>query len=459
MALNKPTNPHKNRPPLVLTQGNYVDPYTIIGSSGVPQKVYDTVVNDCRQIMKDDWMGFLDEFGMNKAFQTNSIEYVETTTRDGVIDDDGAITRVGDVFTIDWTAVEGYTVGEDYFDYKEDTNIFVVDGSKMEQGIITSVNKGAGTITAKCQNGASWTVGADTLTLGTIGGDFDRGSCGPEGTLETRKTTSRFVKLATTRVAMESNGGERYAWLYNGAWNWYDDNMKRTRRLLNSEVAKKLLISIQSADSSGAHGIGKYGSEGLFENVRANGCTSSSYITDLAGMQAVTDYWDELGMTEKVFLAKVDKTQYRHFEQIAKEVMSNLGAITNVDVNNSNDNYAKFGYNTLQVDGYTIHFSKWGMTEGNSPFGKKRIKDVFPKGIIIPMGTTMTKINGVEQRTPYIFKAYQTFPEFNQNNMVREVLTGAFAPTPTNDCEYEKLTLSTTTGIIIPCPEPFVIID
>ena len=459
MALTTPTNPHKNRPPLLLTQENYVDPYTIVGSSGVPQEVYDTVVNDCRQIMADDWMGFLDEFGMNKSFETNSIEYVETTTRDGVIDDDAAITRVSDVFTIDWTAVEGYDASQEHFTYKVDTNIFVVDGTKMEQGIITAVDIVAGTITAKCQNGAAWSIGADTLTLGTIGGDFDRGSCGPEGTLETRKTTSRFLKLATTRVAMESNGGSRYAWLYNGAWKWYDENMKRTRRLLNSEVAKKLLISIQSVDASGAHAIGKYGSEGLFENVRNNGATQSGYITSKAILQGVTDYWDELGMTEKVFLAKVDKTQYRHFEAIAAEIFSDLTVVTNVDLANKDDNFASFGYKSLTIDGYTIHFSKWGMTEGNSPFGKKRIVDVFPKGIIIPMGTTTTKINGVEQKTPYIFKAYQVFPQFNQNNMIREVLTGAFSPNRTNDCEYEKLTLSTTTGIVLPCPEPFCLLE
>jgi len=459
MAITGPTNPHNNRPPLLLTQDNYVDPYTVTGSAGIPQSVYDTIQNDCLLMMKDDVMGFLDEFSMTKSFVTNTVEYVETTTRDNVIDDDGAVTRTGDVFTIDWTAVEGYDASQEHFTYKVDTTIFVVDGTKMEQGVITAVDIGAATITAKCANGASWTIATSVLTLGTIGGDFDRGSCGPEGTLENRKTTNRFVKLATTRVAMQSNGGERYAWLYNGAWQWYDDNTKRVRKLLNSEVAKKLLISIQSADSSGAHAIGKYGTEGLFENIRANGAVQSGYITDLAGMQAVTDYWDELGMTEKVFLAKVDKTQYRHFEQIAKEVMSNLGAITNVDVNNNSENFAKFGYNTLEVDGYTIHFAKWGLTEGNSPFGKARIIDVFPKGVIIPMGSTMTKINGIEQSTPYIFKAYQVFPEHNQNGMVREVITGAFAPTPTNDCEYEKLTLSTTTGIIIPCPEPLVIID
>ncbi len=459
MALAVPTNPHKNRPPIVLSQANYVDPYTIVGSSGIPQLVYDTIVNDCLAIMQDDWMGFLDEFSMTKSFTTNSLEYVETTTRDNVIDDDTAIARAGDVFTITWANVEGNDAGQEHFTYLVDMTIFVVDGTKMEQGVITDVDAGAETITAKCANGASWTVATSVLTLGTIGGDFDRGSCGPEGQLETRKTQSRFVKLATTRVAMQSNGGSRYAWLYNGAWKWYDDNMKRTRRLLNNEVSKKLLISIQSADSSGAHGIAKYGSEGLFENIRANGGVQSGYITTKAILQGITDYWDDLGLREKVFLAKVDKAQYRHFESISSEIMTDLSVTINVDLDNKSDNFSKFGYKTLELDGYTIHFSKWGVTEGNSPFGKKRIVDVFPFGVIIPMGTTLTKINGVEQTTPYIFKAYQVFPEFNQNNIIREVLTGAFAPTPTNDCEYEKLTLSTTTGIVLPCPEPFIIIQ
>tara|TARA_R110000772_G_scaffold35637_8_gene85842 strand:+ start:537 stop:1874 length:1338 start_codon:yes stop_codon:yes gene_type:complete len=444
---------------MALTKAGYTDPYLVVGQDGLPKEIYDTVVNHCKEMISDDPLGFLDAFSMTKAFETDYIEFLETTTRDQVLDDDGAVTRAGEVFTIDFTVVEGYEAGEDNWTFQPNDNIYVVDANGlMEQGVIETINKGAGTFVAKCANQASWSGLLINLTLDTMGSDFDRDSCGPEGTLELRKTTSRHLKLNTVRKAMKATGGTKYAWCYRGEWKWYDENKMKLRKILNKEVSKKLLISIQSADASGAHGIGKYGTQGLFDNIETYGATQTGYIDDIAKLRALTAYWDSLAITKKEFIVHCDRTQYRHLESIATLLLSAHNVQVNVNFDNDTENYARFGYNQLEIDEYTIHFRKWSLTDGNSVFSKRNTVDAMPKALFIPMGDTETKINGVEQRTPYIFKAYQTFPEHNQMNMVREVSTGAFAPTPTNDCEYEKLTLSTTIGIVVVCPELFVIV-
>tara|TARA_R110000822_G_scaffold241380_3_gene370699 strand:+ start:6148 stop:7533 length:1386 start_codon:yes stop_codon:yes gene_type:complete len=460
MALsNVPTNPHRNTPPMVLTKDNYTDPYLVVGQDGLPKEIYDQVVNHCKEMISDDALGFLDAFDMTKAFQTDYIEFLETSTRDQVLDDDGAVTRAGEVFTIDFTVVDGFEAGEDNWYFQPNDNIYVVDANGLlEQGVIETTDKAAGTFVAKCANQAAWSGLLVNLTLDTMGSDFDRGSCGPEGTLELRKTTSRFLKLNTVRKAMKSTGGTKYAWCMDGEWNWYDENKIKVRKRLNKEVTKKLLISIQSADASGAHAIGKYGTQGLFDNIETYGATQTGYIDDIAKLRALTEYWDSLGITKKEFIVHCNRTQYRNLEAIATLLLAAHNVQVNVDFKNDLNNYAKFGYNSLTIDEYTIHFRKWNLTDGNSPFGKRNTIDAMPKALFIPMGTTETKVNGVEQSTPYIFKAYQQFPEHNQMNMIREVTTGAFAPTPTNTCEYEMITLTTTVGLVVVCPELFVIV-
>ena len=90
MALsNTPTNPHKNTPPMVLTKDNFTDPYLVVGQDGLPKEIYDQVVNHCKEMISDDALGFLDAFDMTKAFQTDYVEFLETSTRDQVLDDDG----------------------------------------------------------------------------------------------------------------------------------------------------------------------------------------------------------------------------------------------------------------------------------------------------------------------------------------------------------------------------------
>lgn len=460
MALsNQPANPHRNTPPMVLTQGGYTDPYQVVGQSGLPKEVYDTVVGHCREMMSEDTLGFLDEFQMTKSFRTDYVEFLETTTRDQVIDDDGAVSRSGNVFTIVPASIDGWEAGEDYFYFKVDDSIYVVDNNGlMEQGVITAVNKGANQFTAVSMDGAAWAGLTTNISIDTMGSDFDRCSCGPEGDLELRKTTSRFLKLATSKKAMKTCGGKRYAWCLDGEWKWYDENKMRVRKALNKEVSKKLLISIQSVDGSAAHAVGKYGTQGLFDNVKENGATFTGYITTEAELRTVTAYWDSLGLKRKEFVVQADTTQYEYLEVIAAGLADRMNVTVQINMENRLDNYARFGYTSMDIAGYTIHFKKWHLTDGNSSFGKNRIKAAMPKALFIPMGTTTSKINGVEQTVPFIFKAYQVFPEFNQNNMVREFLTGAFAPTPTNDCEYEKLTLSTTVGLVVICPELFVIV-
>ncbi len=82
----------------------------------------------------------------------------------------------------------------------------------------------------------------------------------------------------------------------------------------------------------------------------------------------------------------------------------------------------------------------------------------MPKGVIMPMGTVETKINGETKRVPYIFKAYQDKAKMGKGGMVRTYLTGGFAGGNGSDCEYLKISKSTTVGLAVVVPEAITLI-
>lgn len=463
----RPANPHDNTSPVFFqaTEQNFKDPFEIAAlvaaRTGLPQEFLDQVQSDCRSIAKDSWMGFLDYYQMTIPFKTDFIQFLETETMDFVIDDDGAVSRAGNVFTIDPSAIEGYTAGEDYFYFRPNFVVMVVDNTgKKEMGVITAIDKANDEFTAVCREGASWTVATTNLSIdGNAGGDFDKGSCGPEGLLELRKKTSSVLKMAIIKDAMKSTGGVRYGYCLDavdGEYAWYDENVIKLRKRLNRMQMKQLLIDTESVDGSGAHAAGKFGTKALFQKLEQDGVTFTGYIETEEDLQELTEYYDELGFNgDKEFTIHCDTAQYRFLEGIAKLSAVRLGVTMNMDVSNGQDNWFNLGFSHITMDGYVFHFAKWGLTEGNSPLGKKRIKDAMPKAVIVPMGTVPTQIGGEERNVPYLFKAYQNMDR--SPGMVRKFLTGAYAPTPTSDCEYEKITLSTTVGLGVVCPEALVI--
>ena len=463
MAITKtPSNPHNNTSPTLLNNDNYADPFalaTLINAQqGLPQDALDQVKSDCASLVIDSWLGFLDMFQMNFAFETDYIQFVETETPDYVIDDDGAVTRALNVFTIDWSAVEGYVAGEDAFYFRVDDTIAVSDNNGLQEvGVITAVDKANNQFTAVCRNGANWSGLLLDITIDVIGGDHDKGSCSPESLLELRKTKSVNLKMITIKDAIQTSGGNRYAYTFpDGEVAWYDDNTLELTKRLNRKIAKSLLLEIESADGSGAHSAGKFGTKGLFQKLGEDSLVHTGYITTVAGVESITQYWNSLGFKGKEFVAHVDNTQYRHFEIIGGLLASQLNVNLEVVLGNTPDNFMKIGFNSITVDGYTIHFSKWGLVDGNSPLGKQRIGATMPKGIIMPMGTVPTQVNGVDKNVPYIFKAYQDKGKYGKGGMIRTYLTGGF--NGDGDCEYAKISKSTTVAICCVCPEALTLI-
>ena len=462
-TITAPTNPRNYISPNILNDATYRDPFELLadvqGRAGLPPEVLDQVYTDCSALVKDSWLGFLDMFQMNMAFTTDYIQFVEHSTPDFVIDDDGAVTREANVFTIDWDAVEGYETGEDAWFFRVNDVVAVYDDTKKEMGVITAIDKSAGTFTAVTRNGANWTVGTTNLTIDVNGSDFDRASCGPEGLMELRKTKTEILKLQIIKDAIQYTGGRRYAFCLddnNGEVAWYDENSLELMRRLNTKVAKTLMNDIESEEGSAAHAIGKYGTKGLFQKLREDGVHISDYITTVAELEALTDYYDSLGLSTKEFVIHGDQTQIRALENIAVLLGTRFNINTNVDFQNSPDNMMKFGFNGFMKDGYTFWFSKWELTTGASPLGRNRIKEQMPKAIIMPKGTVRSVINGETKQVPYIFKAYQDMKE--KPGMVRTFFTGGFANGNGSDCEFLKITKSTTVGLAVPCPEAIAVV-
>lgn len=462
MSLTKPTNPHKNTAPYLLDDSSYNNPYDVLAAlqakEGVPDEIYDRVVSHCQDLTKESWLGFFDMYQMNIGFETDYIQFVEHETPDWVIDDDGAVTRSGNVFTIVPANIEGWTSGDDYFFFRVDDVVMVVDNAGVkEMGVITAVNKGSNQFTAVCREGANWTVDTSNISIDVTGSDHDRASCGPDGLLELRKTRTHILKLIEIKEAVKFSKGKLFKYdLENEEVAWYDENTIRCEKALNHKVAKTLMLDTESADGSGAHSAGKYGTKGLFQKLQEDGVLKTGYFQTEADIEALTDYYDELGLITKEFVIHCDTQQYRYLEKIAAEIATNLGVELGLVLNNNPDNMMAVGFRAFMKDGYTFYFSKWELKNGNSPLSKSRIKDVMPMAIIMPKGNVKTKIMGKEMEVPYIFKAYKN--KELMPGMIRTFFTGGFAKPSTNDCEYLKVTKSTTVAIGVPCPESVVIV-
>lgn len=466
----QPVNPHNNTTPYVLNDKNYAKPADLLalvqGRAGVPKMVLDQIETDCLNSARNSWMGFLDMNQMSIGFNTNTIEILEHKTPDYVIGGgtNSAVNRAANVFTIVPANIVNFDTGTDFYFFRENdvVTIYDADGNK-ETGVITSVaDKATFKFTAVSRETSDWSKltansGTSKLTIDVIGSDFHRQSCGPEGLLELRKTKATTLRMTNIKDAMQYDGGDRYAFCFpGGEVKWYDDNTLELDKRLNVKVAKTLLTDVQSAAASSAYAAGYYGTQGLFAKIKAEGLNTNKIAT-VADLREITAYYDALGINTKEFAIHCDIAQYQALQSIADLLGQSVNINMNINLENRNDNMWRFGFAGVEVDGYTFHFTKWDLTSGNSSFSRDVISSSLPHGMIMPLGTVKTKINGVERQVPYIFKAYQ-----NMNLMpgeVRTMFTGAFAPTPTNDCEYLKVTKSTTVGLGVPCPEVLTIIN
>lgn len=461
---NQPINPHNNTTHnIVMGRDNYTDPYTLSslmeGKAGLPKETTDLIHEHCNDIAQDSWMGFLDKFNYKVAVETDYVTFVETKTPNTIIDDDGAVTRAGNVFTIDWSAVEGWETGDDAFIYQPSQVISVADDTKIEHGVITAVDKTTNTLTAVCQEGADWTIGTANLHLDITGGDWDAASCAPDGDLEMRKKTTRQLKLATVKASQTYYGGKKYSYcIDNENWEWYDDETNDVTKKLNRLASKGMLTGIPSVSGSAAHTAGKYGTLGVFKNIETNGVTLGE-ITTVADVDALVDYYDGLGFNgDKSFYIYCDTSQYRKLEAVASLIATSQNITLNMDVSNTPENMVSIGFKGFTRGGYTFYFNKWGLTTGNSSLGKGNFKSLYPKGMIVPMGTVKTTVNGIEMRVPYLFKVYQDKKKLGKYaaGEVRTHFDGAFAGQGT--CEYKLINKSTTVGIASVCTEALAII-
>ncbi|MFK5981440.1 MAG: hypothetical protein QM499_00885 [Flavobacteriaceae bacterium] len=464
MEITLPVNPLNNISPNILNDKTYRDPFVLLAEvqarAGLPQETLDQVYTDCLQLTKDSWLGFLDMFQMNMPFTTDFVQFVEHQTPDYVIDDDGAVTRALNVFTIVPANIDGWEVGEDYFFYRVNDVVAVYDNAGVKElGVITAVDKAGNNFTAVCRAAATWSVDTTNITIDVNGSDFDRASCGPEGLMELRKTKTEILKLQIIKDAIDYTGGRRYAFPldeHNDEVAWYDENSIELLRRLNVKVAKTLMNDEESVDGSAAHAIGKYGTKGLFQKLRTDGVWQSDYIQTEAELEALTDYYDSLGMKTKEFVIHCDTQQYRYLEVLAGALGTRFNINLELELNNVQDNMMRFGFHGFIKDGYTFWFTKWELKNGNSPLGKNRIADTMPKGIIMPKGTVETKIMGETKQVPYIFKAYQDMKE--KSGMIRTFFSGGFANGNGSDCENLKITKSTTVALAVVCPEAITII-
>lgn len=470
---SQPTNPHNNTTPYLLTDANYAKPADLLSlvqsRAGVPKQFLDQIETDCLDGAKNSLIGFLDLNQMSIGFRTNSIELLEHKTPDYVLRQKAttsAIDRENNVFTITPAELANYDASTDYFFFRVNDVVTIYDDAgKKEVGVITAVDKANHNFTALSRETTDWSkltedggaTKSTKLTIDVIGSDFERESCGPEGMLELRKTKASILRMTNIKDAMKYNGGDRYKYCFSkDEVYWYDDNTKELDKRLNLKVAKTLLTDIDSATTSSAYAAGHYGTQGLFAKLKAEGLNVNK-ITSVAELREITAYYDTLGISTNEFTIHCDIAQYQALQSIADLLGQAQNININIDLENKNNNMWRFGFAGVEVDGYTFYFTRWDLTSGNSSFAHKTIADTMPHGLIIPMGTVKTKINGIERQVPYMFKAYQD--EMLSPGEVRTFFTGAYAPTPTSDCEYLKITKSTTVGLGVPCPESLCIIN
>ena len=341
------------------------------------------------------------------------------------------VTRSGNIFT---KADHVYRVGE---------VVAASGGTNSQLGRITAVD--ANTFTALPYKAAGWAVGTTAIKTFINHSEFQKGTGGMEGSLETDFTVLRN-KTIIEKDNYLASGSEvtQDTWVEtdNGGFVWYLQSELDGRRRFEDRIEMGLLQGEEAEAGSEAGAAGYDGTEGVFDSVRTRGNVFDGAGTTLADWDTILKRFDKQGKIRE-YLFYVDRDQSLAIDDLLGTLNAGYsGGISYGLFDNSEQMAVNLGFIGFRRGTYDFYKSDWKVLNDPTLLGQVLPADGKVRGLLVPYGDTEvydgTSPMADRITQPYLSVKYRV--KGMENRRHKTWITGSVGTsTPTDDNDFMRV--------------------
>jgi hypothetical protein len=287
------------------------------------------------------------------------------------------VSRSGNVFT---KAAHVYRVGE----------VVACSGNGNSQlGRITAVD--INSFTALPYKSAGWQVGTVSIKTFINHSEFQKGTGGMEGSLETDFTVLRN-KTIIEKDNYLASGSEitQDSWVEtdNGGFVWYLQSELDGRRRFEDRIEMGMLQGESAEPGSEAGAAGFDGTEGMFDSVRSRGNVFDGLATTLADWDSILKRFDKQGKIRE-YLFYNDRDQSLAIDDLLGVLNAGYsGGISYGLFDNSEQMSVNLGFIGFRRGTYDFYKSDWKVLNDPTLLGSVDPADGKVRGLLVPYGDT-----------------------------------------------------------------------
>jgi len=342
-----------------------------------------------------------------------------------------AVTRSGNIFT---QIGHVYRVGE----------VVAASGNGNSQlGRITAVD--ANTFTALPYKNAGWLVGTTGIKTFINHSEFQKGTGGMEGSLETDFTILRN-KTIIEKDNYLASGSEitQDSWVETdtGGFVWYLQSELDGRRRFEDRIEMGMLQG-EAAEAGAAAGAAGYdGSEGIFSSVRTRGNVFDGIASTLADWDTILERFDKQGKIRE-YLYYVDREQSLAIDDLLGTLNAGYsGGISFGLFDNSEKMAVNLGFLGFRRGTYDFYKSDWKVLNDPTLLGSVAPADGKVRGLLVPYGDKEV-YDGTSPMADRITKPYLSVKyrvKGQENRRHKTWITGSVGTAvPTDDNDYMRV--------------------
>ena len=362
------------------------------------------------------------------------------------------VTRVGTTFT---------KVGHVF---RTRQTILISDGNVIEKALITSVPD-EDTFVAVAYKAAGFTIGTTDLKVFVYGSEFQKGTRGMEGALESvpeffennpiiikdkyEVNGSDMAQIGWVEVSTEG-GGSGYL--------WYMKSNHETRLRFEDYLEMSMIEGEPAETGSGAESAGANGTKGLFHEIENRGNVFQGVATTLSDFDSILKRLDKQGSIQENMLFLERDQSLAIDDMLAAQNSYGAGGTSWGVFNNSESMGLDLGFSDFKRGSYEFYKTDWkylndASTRGNlTGTGKVR-------GVLVPAGTKTVydQILGKKITKPFLHVKYRKSQ--SEDRKYKTWLTGSAGGASTDDLDAMQVHFLSERALVTIGANNFVLIQ
>lgn len=270
------------------------------------------------------------------------------------------------------------------------------------------------------------------LTFMKTGTEYLKGADGQDYAL-TRDFDLYDNKPFIAKDHFEVSGSDltNIAWLEDPAGNeyWYLEDAEETRRRFMDHLEIEALTIEKTDTSSPDYTAGYLGSDGYFAALRARGGNWAGYISDIADLEELIEYFDNAA-GEKINMAFFNRDADLAFDRFAATLNAQHGGVSSGDVVLPGENFgapegspkmSDLSWKGIAWGGYTFLKQTWKILKDPTFYATTSATDLaassITNGVMCPygLGTIQNQIaDNARVNVPYITLMYKSKPGYSR---------------------------------------------